>query len=800
MTEILDGAMGTMLMAGGLVPGGCPELMNVEKSEVVKNIHKKYIDAGATIIETNTFGGSPLKLKHYNLEDKYEEINMAAVKLAREVAGQNVKVAASVGPTGRFVTPIGDLSFDEAYDSFYRQMSALSKSENIDYFILETFIDLQELRIAILAAKDAAPKVPIIAQMSYGEDGRTVTGTDPTTAAIVLESMGASVVGVNCSLGPKELLPIVEKLAKVANVPISVLPNAGMPYLENGETKFPMTPKDFGIWAKKLYEAGAKFLGGCCGTTPEHIRALKNSLDNVEQFEREPHKPILYLTSRAKTVAIDSSLPTRIIGERINPTGRKKLAADLQEGSLLSVKQEALGEVKAGADLLDVNMGAPNIDEAAMMEKAIKELSNLTDAPLVIDTGNANALERALKTYPGRALINSVTLEKERIEKFLPLAKRYGAALLCLPVTEKGVPKTAKERAEVMQNILDLAKKHGLKDGDFILDALVMTVSTDKNAALEVCNTLKLYKEKFNLPTTMGLSNISFGLPNRPLLNSSFLSMALAYGIDAPIMNPYDEQMMASLAAGAVLTGKDPSGIEFSKKASKGELPNFSVKKENNANTVNKNTVNLNPLEKIRQAVIDGEKESARALVENAINAGFKSDEITDEGLTKAMETIGEDFGAGRMFLPQVLLSAETMKEAFEALKEHFPSNENSSLGTVILATVKGDVHDLGKNIVGALLKNNGFRVVDLGKDVKQETIVEAAIKEEADIVGLCALMTTTMGEIPKVATALKERGVTSKIMAGGAAVTKSYAKENGADAYAKDAVEAVKLAKEMLN
>ncbi|MBR3721841.1 MAG: homocysteine S-methyltransferase family protein [Selenomonadaceae bacterium] len=793
MLEIIDGAMGTMLMAGGLEVGACPELMNVEKEEVVRDIHKRYIEAGATIVETNTFGGSPLKLAHYGIEERCEELNGAAVRIARKAAGNGVKVAGSMGPTGRFVEPVGDLPFDEAYESFYKQAKALSKDDLIDFFILETFIDLQELRVALLAAKDAAPNVPIIAQMSFSEDMRTVTGTDPVTAAVTLEALGASVVGANCSLGPKELLPVVEKLASVANCPVSALPNAGMPYLENGETKFPMTPKDFGECGKKLYVAGARFLGGCCGTTPEHIRELKAALSDTPKVERQTHKPMLYLTSRTKTVTIDSSLPTRIIGERINPTGRKKLAADIQAGSLLSVKKEALGEVRAGASILDVNMGAPNIDEVEMMKKAVTELSLITDAPLVIDTGNAEALEAALKAYPGRALINSVTLEKERLEKFLPLAKRYGAATLCLPVTSDGVPKTAKERVKVMAEILEAAKKTGLKKGDFILDALVMTVSADKNAALEVFETLRTYREKFDLPTTMGLSNISFGLPERPTINSVFFAMSLAAGLNAPIMNPYDEEMKRTLAASSVLTGKDPSGIEFSKTAAKNaEQP----KKQTN----NKTEEIANPVEALKQAVKDGEKEAAKPLAEKAIAEGFSADEITNNALTAAMEEIGVDFGAGRMFLPQVLLSAETMREAFNTLKEHFPADESKTLGTVVLATVKGDVHDLGKNIVGALLTNSGFKVVDLGKDVPRETIISAAKENNADIIGLCALMTTTMGEIPQVIAATKNAELKTKIMVGGAAVTKDFAESAEADAYARDAVEAVKLAKEMVS
>ena len=782
MIEIFDGAMGTMLQAGGLKAGACPELMNVEAPEVVKKIHRAYIEAGATIIETNTFGASSLKLAHYGLENRVRELNFAAVKVAKDAASSQAKVAGSIGPTGKFIAPLGDLDFDDAYKIFREQAQALAEA-GADFLIIETCIDIQEMRAALLAAKDVC-NLPIICQLSYSEDGRTVTGTDPQSAAVILDAMGASVIGVNCSLGPEQLVPVVKILSENCRVPVSVQPNAGMPYLENGATKFPMDAKTFGSWGVKLVEAGATYLGGCCGTTPEHIRELSSAVKNLSPVPRRFNRPLM-LASRSKTVIIDKN-STTLIGERINPTGRKKLAAEIREGSLLGVKRDALNQVKAGAQVLDVNMGVGGIDQAKMMAKAVREIAQITDAPLAIDTGDADALEAGLKNFPGRALINSVSFEPDRVKNFLPLAKRYGAAILILPLTEHGVPNSAEERFSVAKKIIDAAKAHGLDDGDFLLDALVMTISADKNACLEVLKTLNLYRE-LNLPTTMGLSNISFGLPNRPLINSTFFAMCLATGLDAPIMNPYDESMQNVLKSAAALLAHDPNGLQFSK-LTQINSPVAATKK-----------IAPDTLSAIKLAIQEGDKDEVPALIKKAVDENFSANEITERALTAAMNELGEDFGSGKIFLPQVLLSAETMRLAFDEIKKIFPAQDNSTQGTFVIATVKGDVHDLGKNIVGALIANSGFKLVDLGKDVDSAEIVRAALEHDADIVGLCALMTTTMIQIDKVIADLHAAGSSAKVMVGGAALTQEYADSVGADAYARDGVEAVRLAKKLI-
>ena len=785
MIHIFDGAMGTMLQEGGLKAGGCPELMNIEQPDVVRKIHEAYIDAGATMIETNTFGASALKLDHYGLEDRVVEINQAAVRIAHEASRGRAKIVGSLGPTGRFIVPLGDLAFEDAYGAFYEQAKALADA-GADYLLFETCIDIQEMRAGLLAAKDAT-NLPVICQLSYSEDGRSVTGTDPQTAAVTLEALGASIIGVNCSLGPEQLVPIVQTLADNRSIPISVLPNAGMPRLENGRTIFPMGPAEFADWGPKLVAAGATYLGGCCGTTPAHIQALAAAVKNLPEAERKPADTRLRLTSRSKTVIIDKNLPTTLIGERINPTGRKKLAEEIKNGSLFSVKREAVDQVRAGAHLLDVNMGVGGIDQVQAMHDAIREVSQITDAPLAIDTSDTKSLEAGLRAYPGRALINSVSAEKERIEEFLPLAKKYGAAILCLPITEDGVPKSAEDRASVINGIIEAAKKNGLKDGDFLLDALVMTISADQNACLEVLKTLQIYRTRFGYPATMGLSNVSFGLPNRPLINSTFFAMCLAAGLDAPIMNPYDEKMQETLMASAALMGKDPRGIAFSRNEANLKTP----KKAATAKPIEGDVLSA-----IKQAVIDGASESIAILTERAIREGHSSHEITEKALTAAMNDIGVDFGAGRVFLPQVLLSAEAMRSAFQKIKELLPAQQTENKGTVVMATVKGDVHDLGKNIVSALLSNSGFKLIDLGKDVDADTIVRTALEKEADIVGLSALMTTTMTQIDKVVKKLREAGSEARIIVGGAAVTEDYATSAGADAYANDGVSAVKIAK----
>ncbi|WP_455630849.1 homocysteine S-methyltransferase family protein [Megamonas sp.] len=789
MIQIFDGAIGTMLQNAGMKPGDCPELLNVTNPELVQKVHRAYFEAGSDIIETNTFGASKIKLAEYGLSDRMEEINRAAVQNVKIASGGKVKVAGAMGPTGGFIQPLGELDFDDVYQNYLEQAKVLAAA-GADYILIETCIEIQEMRAALLAAKDAC-NLPVICQLSFSEDGRTVTGTDPQSAAVILSAMGADVIGANCSLGPEQLVPIVRELAENCSCPISIQPNAGMPHLVDGKTVFPMMPEDFGKWAPELVKAGATFIGGCCGTTPEHIRAIKKALEGVTEPVRKAPSENLALASRSKTVFIGRDLPTRLIGERINPTGRKKLAAEIKNGSFISVKREAIEQTQAGAQILDVNMGVAGIDQAQAMKKAVTEISQLVNTPLAIDTSDAKALEAGLKAYPGRALINSVSAEPDRLKYFIPLAKRYGAAILCLPLSDEGIPKTGAERLEVAQKIIAEAKKYGLKDSDFLLDALVMTIAADKDACNEVLETLRLYREHIGAPATMGLSNISFGLPNRPLINSTFFAMCLAAGLDAPIMNPYDDSMQNALSAASALLGKDPNGRDYSLTHSGQNVPVAKAKTAVSSGDI---------IEDIKNAIISGEKEAIADMVEQALNDGHKPNEITDKALSAAMNVVGKDFGAKKIFLPQVMLSAEAMREAFLKIKERIPADSANDKGKIVIATVKGDIHDLGKNIVAALLENNGYRVIDLGKDVDKETIVEAARENNADMIGLCSLMTTTITQIDEVIAELKKSGFKAKVMIGGAVVTREYADKVGADAYAADGVEAVELAKKLID
>ena len=789
--QLADGAMGTMLQTMGLKPGESPDSWAIRNPEAILSVHRAYVEAGAEMLTSCTFGANRIKLSHYGLEKEVFALNAAAVKLARQAGGDKVRVGGNLGPTGKLIRPLGEQSFDAVFDVYAEQVAALCEA-GVDYFIIQTMIDIQEMRAALLAVKQYA-KVPVICQMTFEASGRTVTGTDPTTAAVTLEALGADMIGANCSMGPDQLLPIIEKMVKATSLPVSLRPNAGMPMLQEGRTIFPLSPEQFAAWVPRIVDAGVTAIGGCCGTTPAHIAAVRDALKNlsavkVESALREAH----CLTSRSSAVYFGAGFPIRIIGERINPTGRKAMAAELREGNLTTVKRDALAQQDAGAAFLDVNAGVPGIDQPAMMVRLVEELSQLVTLPLSIDTTDPYTLEAGLRVYPGRALVNSVSAEPERLEKFLPIAKKYGAAILCLPLALGGLPANARERVETVRLIIDAALAQGFRRKDLLLDALTTTLAANPVAALDVLETLRLYGAELGLPVSMGLSNISHGLPRRDLMNSQFFAMAAAQGMSVPILNPLDPMMNDAISSVQALLGHDRQGLEYSKRfAAAGP----SQQQASGAAAAGAPS----PVEKLQQAVIQGEKEAVKGFVLAAIAEGRDAAYIIDNGLTAAMNRLGEDFGTGRCFLPQVLLAAEALKQGFQILREALPAEKTESLGKVMLATVAGDIHDLGKNIVAALLENNGFEIIDLGKDVAVEKIVAAAREHRPDIIGLCALMTTTLPQIDRSIAALKAAGIEVRTMVGGAVLTPEYAKKAGADEYASDAVVAVSLAKGLM-
>lgn len=785
--HLFDGAMGTMLQKYGLAGSECPDYCNVSHPDIVQRIHREYAEAGSEYITTNTFGASPLKLADYGLEDQVEAIAQAAVRNAR-AASPHIRVAGDIGPTGQFIRPLGDLSFDEAASNFYRLAKALADA-GADCLIIETIIDIQEMRAALTAAK-AACSLPVICQMSYSEDGRTITGTDPAAAAILLDAMGADVIGANCSVGPDKLLEAAKQMARVTDKPLIIQPNAGMPVLDGNTTRFPLAPEDMAPYIARFAETGVTFAGGCCGTTPAHIRAMREAMDRLPAPEPRPAvEPLTAFTSRTRTVFVGPGHAPVMIGERINPTGRKKMREEIQSGSFVSVKKEALAQVAAGADMLDVNMGVTGIDQSAAMEKVVMELSMLCPAPLSIDSTDPAVLEKAVKIYPGRPLINSVSADPALMEKVFPLARKYGAAVLCLPLAKGGLPKTAEERIALIRQILETARSFGLRRQDLLLDPLVLTAASDQKAPSETLRTLRLYREQFHCPTVMGTSNVSFGLPGRPQLNAAFLSMAFACGMDAPIINPLDETMQRTFAEARLLLGFDAGARQYIASVSEtpAAVPSSSVSSDKPV------------LEQIRDAIRNGEKEEAARLMNDAIQEKMSPDRIIKEGLTAAMTEVGDAYGIGKVYLPQVMMAAEAMQSAFSELKVLLPSMKNDSKGTALLCTVQGDIHDLGKNIVAALLENSGYRVIDLGKDVSPEAILAEAERTHVDFFGLCSLMTTTLPELKKTAALLREHIPACRIMVGGAVVTPEYAREIGADAYAKDGVDAVRKANQLM-
>jgi 5-methyltetrahydrofolate--homocysteine methyltransferase len=786
---ILDGAMGTMLQARGLEPGGCPELMNLEKPEVVASVHRDYAQAGAQIIVTNTFGGTRSKLEHYGLEDKVHEINVQAAKLARSALNDpaNDFVAGSIGPTGRFVEPVGDATFDEMVGIYAEQVKALVVG-GVDLLTCETFLDIRELKAAVMACREYSD-LPVMAMMTFDDGGRTVLGTPPAAAAVMLEGLNVDVVGTNCGLGIDGMYEILAEMRAVCSCPLIAQANAGLPILKDGETIFPATPLEMTSHHDQLIKLGVRVLGGCCGTTPEHIRVMRQAMDERDQSWTAPRRRGM-LSSRTQVVEIGPQQPCAIIGERINPTGKKAYSAELREGKTAYIRREAQQQTDAGATLLDVNCGAPGADEPLALERAVHAISGVVGTPLVLDSSDPVALERGLKAADGKVLINSVNGEEKSLTTILPLAKKYGAAVIALTLDGQGIPKTAAGRLAIAERIITRAEAVGIPRCDIVVDCLALTVSAEQDQAIETLQAIRTLAQEQGMATVLGVSNISFGLPRRPLMSATFFAMALQAGLSAAIINPKDQPMMDAFRAAMVLLGKDLRAERYI-----GAYAD--VQETTTAAVVDRQAQTMR--ERLAQAIIDGDKDGVVALVEQALGEGLDVLQISNEGLLAGLEVVGQRFGENRIFLPQVLLSAETMKTAFGRLKQEMAGATMASEGKIMMATVEGDIHDIGKNIVCTLLENHGYEVIDLGKNVSSARIVEQALETKVDAVGLSALMTTTLQQMQVTIDALKAAGVKVFTMVGGAVVTQAYADEIGADLYAEDALEAVAKIKKLL-
>nr|WP_204618231.1 homocysteine S-methyltransferase family protein [Desulforadius tongensis] len=781
---VFDGAMGTMLQKQGLLNEGCPELLNVEQPEAIENIHRMYAEAGADIVETNTFGGNRIKLAEFGLEERVAELNAAAVKAAKRGCAKGTLVALSVGPTGKIMQPSGSLTFEEAYDVFKEQITA-GVQAGADVICIETMSDLGEARAALLAAKDAAPAVPVICSMTFQPDGRTLMGTDPVTAIITLQSMGADIAGANCSGGPEELRRVIAEMYQVSKIPLLVQPNAGLPVLKGSETVFPLGAGEMGQYAPRLVEAGASLVGSCCGSTPEFTTAIKEAVKKLTP-PAPRYRPKTYVTSSTGTVIIGSGQPVQIIGERINPTGKKALSAELRQGLLAKVVQEAVQQVEKGATLLDVNVGLPDIDEPSILVKAVNAVQKVVNVPLQIDSTDVQAIEAALRAYHGKALVNSVNGKEESLKTILPLVKRYGACVLGLCLDESGIPSRAEDRLKVAERIVNRAVQYGIPREDILIDCLVLTASAQQQEVLETIKAVRLVKEHLGTPTVLGVSNVSFGLPNRRLLNRTFLAMALAAGLDAPIINPHDTEMMDTIKASQVLTARDVD--------SKSYVAAFSS--QSNSPQPVKDTPK-NTAENLYHAVVNGLKDGVIPLVEQALAEGKTLMNVVDEVLVPALDEVGNKYERGEFFLPQLMQSAEVVQMAFNRLRRELDSSDVDK-GTIVLATVKGDIHDIGKNIVKVLLENYGYNVIDLGKDVPPENIVRAAREHRAKMVGLSALMTTTIPSMKETIEQLKAAKLDCKVVVGGAVLNRRYADMIKADFYAKDAREGVQIARQI--
>lgn len=800
---ILDGATGTNLQNAGMPVGVCPEQWILENPFVMIALQKAYVEAGTDILYAPTFTANRIKLDEYGLGDRLEEMNKELIALSKEAAQGKALVAADMTMTGQQLYPIGELMFEDLVD-VYKEQAAVLANAGADLFVVETMMSLQESRAAVIAIREVCD-LPIMVSLTYNPDGRTLYGTDPATATVVLQSLGADAIGINCSTGPEDMIVPVRKMAEYATIPILAKPNAGLPELENGVTVYKTGPDEFAACGKQLVEAGASIIGGCCGTTPAHIKALKEAVKDMPV-----HAPLAkkrrVLASERRLVEIDLNGRFMVIGERINPTGKKKLQAELKEGKLNIVRDMALDQERNGADILDVNMGMNGIDEKEMMLNTIYEVTTTVDCPLCIDSSYVEVIEAALRIYPGRALINSISMEKEKMEKLLPIAKKYGAMFILLPLSDAGLPDSSEEKHAIIRTVMEEAIKNGLAKEDMIVDGLVATIGANPKAALECYETFAYCKNELQLPTVCGLSNISFGLPERIYVNTAFLTMAIANGLTMAIANPSQELLMNAAFASDLLLAREGSDIRYinrmnmlQEKYAGQERVIAPVKKAAADSGRNEPKTAKEAHSAIFEAVLKGNKGTIIDEVKAALSDGAKPDEIINDHLIPAINEVGVLFDRQKYFLPQLIASANTMKMAIEYVEPMLERKDSGKKATAVIATVEGDIHDIGKNLVVLMLKNYGYNVIDLGKDVPASLIVETAMKENAEIIGLSALMTTTMMRMKDVVELAKEKGCTSKIVIGGAAINESFAEEIGADGYSKDAAECVKLVDSLL-
>ncbi len=803
----LDGATGSNLMKAGMPAGVCPEKWILEHRDVMQRLSKAYADAGSDIVYAPTFTSNRIKLEEYGLADDIVRINTDLVGITREAVGDKVLIAGDLTMTGRQLKPVGDLDFEELIDVYKEQIQILDKA-GVDLLVVETMMSLQECRAALIAAKEVSD-LAVIVTMTFEADGRTLFGSDPAASAICLEALGAAAIGANCSTGPDKMTEIISSMAEVTYIPIIAKPNAGLPKVDQeGNTFYDMGCEDFVREMKKLINCGASILGGCCGTTPEFIALLKKTYGDLDpnSVRSEDGNPVprkisgrRYLSSERRALSFGMDDLFMIVGERINPTGKKKLQAELREGNLDMVCEFAENQEKDGASILDINVGMSGIDEKEMMLNVLEEVSGVTDLPLCIDSSSAEVMEAALRIYSGRALINSISLEKGKAEKFLPLAKKYGAMFVLLPLSPEGLPKDLEEKKN---NILTLSQKAfdmGLTIEDIVVDGLVATVGADPMAAINTLDTISFCYER-GYATICGLSNISFGLPQRMNVNTAFLTMAISKGLTMAIANPSQEMLVNAAFASDLLKKKDGAELRYIQRMERYNTENKdagAVKEVKNDSVKEDNYIDI-----IKKDVLSGSKRTIVKDTEKAVESGISPKQILDEALMPAINDVGEFFDKGKYFLPQLIAGAEAMKMSISYLEPLLAKDADDSkkLPTIVIATVHGDIHDIGKNLVALMLKNYGFNVIDLGKDVPSADIIKAAIDNDAAVIALSALMTTTMKEMKNVVELARKEKIKSKIIIGGAVVTEDYAFEIGADGYSPDAADAVRLVRTILS